>query len=101
MNAQNLFQYKGEFFRVLETTDKSQLAVMTIPAGGDSGAHGLHQGDQFIYCLEGEGQIEIEGERYSLKTGSALTIPAGHKHKGFASPDKDFFFLNIYAPPVY
>ena len=101
MKTHEIFKHKGEFFRVLETTGKSQLAVMTIEAGSDSGAEGLHKGDQFIYCIEGFGEIEIEKERFKLKAGSAIIIPAGKKHKGYASSSEDFFFVTVYEPPAY
>jgi len=41
----------GEFFSVLETTDNSQVATMTIAPGEDSRAYGNHPGDQVTQNL--------------------------------------------------
>lgn len=92
---------RGDFFSVLQTTSHSQVATMTISPGGDSGAYGRHEGDQVVYCIAGEGEIEIEGERTPFSTGEAFVIPAGQKHKAHNIGDTDLFFLNVYAPPTY
>lgn len=104
--------HKGTFFSVLHTTEKTQIATMTVapggPArtypsgtGGDSGAYGLHDGDQVVYCIEGEGEIEIENERTPLSTSEVCVIPAHHKHKIYNTGSDNLFFLNVYAPPAY
>lgn len=101
MKAKDTKKHKGEFFKILETTENSQTAVMTIEPGEDSGAHGIHPGDQVIYCIEGKGEIEIKEEKHPIKEGEFLTIPAKTKHKGYNTGEKDFFFITIYAPPAY
>lgn len=99
--AFSIEDYKGEFFSVLETADNSQVAAMTIPPGGDSGAYGNHPGDQVIYCIEGEGEVEIAGDRHEIQAGEAIVIPERTDHKAYNTGDEDFFFVNVYAPPAY
>jgi len=91
----------GEFFSVLETTNNSQVAVMTIAPGEDSGAYGNHPGDQVIYCIDGEGGIEIAGNRYTITSGEAIIIPERTDHKAYNTGDQPFFFLNADGSPAY
>lgn len=101
MSAFDISSHKGEFFSVLETTDNSQVAVMTIAPGEDSGATGNHPGDQVIYCISGHGEVRIAGDRHEITSGQAIIIPARTDHKAFNTGQEDFFFLNVYAPPAY
>ncbi len=101
MSVFSVEDHKGEFFSVLETTDKSQVAAMTIEPGGDSGAVGNHEGDQVIYCISGTGEVDIAGKRHAISAGEAVIIPAHTDHKAFNTGEDDFFFVNIYAPPAY
>lgn len=54
MELVEIFDYKGQFFRVLQRTSRSQTAVMTIAPGTDAGPEEEHDGDQIIYIVEGE-----------------------------------------------
>lgn len=101
MSVLDVSDHKGEFFSVLETTDNSQVAAMTIQPGGDSGAVGNHPGDQVIYCISGHGEIEIAEKRHEISSGQAIIIPARTDHKAFNTGQDDFFFVNVYAPPAY
>lgn len=74
---------------------------MTIEPGEDSGSVGNHEGDQVIYCISGKGEIEIAGNRHSISAEEAVIIPAHTDHKAFNTGSEDFFFVNVYAPPVY
>ena len=44
-----------------------------------------HEADEFIYLLEGELSIEVEGETQQLRQGDAILIPAGKRHRPSAS----------------
>ena len=37
MDVRDVTRHRGEFFRVLQQTDRSQTAVMTISPGEDAG----------------------------------------------------------------
>ena len=37
-------------------------------------------GDAFVTCLDGIGQITIDGESYLLHEGESIVMPAGHPH---------------------
>ena len=37
-------------------------------------------GDAFVTCLDGEGEITIDGEKYILHEGDSIVMPARHPH---------------------
>ena len=90
MKIHDINNSKGKFFEILETTERSQVAVMTIAPGGDSGAHGVHEGDQVVYCIAGEGEIEVASERTRFAAGQTFIIPAQTKHKAYNVGKKIF-----------
>ena len=53
MSVMNVDGYRGRFFEVLQETERSQTAVMTIGPGEDAGPEEVHAGDQVIYVIEG------------------------------------------------
>jgi transcriptional regulator with XRE-family HTH domain len=56
--------------------------IMTLESGGTSGPHGLiHSGHEFVLCMEGSLDYEVEGERFSLKSGDSLLFTARMRHR--------------------
>ena len=39
-----------------------------------------HDWDHLMYTVSGDGYVEVEGERYDMKTGYWTRIPGGKKH---------------------
>lgn len=93
--------HKGQFFTILAETDKSQIGVMTIKPGQDSGPEEIHSGDQIVYVIDGEAQVRLNGEEGKVISGQALIIPAGAQHHIYNCGQNQLFFLTIYAPPSY
>jgi len=92
-----------EWFEVLQTTKRSQTAVMKLGPGQSSGETAeAHQGsDQVLLLLEGELSAEIGGRRSRLKVGDAVVIPPGTKHKFTNSGKIPAVTFNVYSPPEY
>jgi mannose-6-phosphate isomerase-like protein (cupin superfamily) len=101
MEPFDILKHKGKFFEILKQTKKSQVAAMTLAPGKDSGPEEIHKGDQILYVIEGEGEVEIENRTMQIKGGQAVIIPAGSQHHVYNTSDIEFFCLNIYAPPEY
>lgn len=101
MHILDINKEKGKFFEILATTPQSQVGVMTIKPGEDSGPEDIHPGDQIVYIIEGEAEIEIDGEKANLAEGMAGIIPAKARHHIYNRGAKDLFFLTIYTPPAY
>ena len=101
MDATNLFDHKGRFFKVLQETPRSQTAVMTIMPGQDAGPEETLEADQIIYIVEGEALVRVKDQERETPAGTLLLIPAGTPHHVRNAGRAPLFLLTIYAPPAY
>lgn len=101
MKIHKIGNFKGEFFKILETTANSQVGVMTLASGKDSGPEEIHGGDQIVYIIEGEAEVEVGTEQGKLVAGELVIIPAGSRHHIWNRGKGELFFLTLYAPPAY
>jgi mannose-6-phosphate isomerase-like protein (cupin superfamily) len=91
-----------EWFEVLQTSDRSQTAVMTLEPGKSSGAKEGHKNsDQVLLLLEGELDGEVGDKKATLKKGDVLLIPAAVKHRFTNRGAIPAVTFNVYAPPEY
>lgn len=97
----SILPHRGEFFRVLQQTSRTQSAVMTVAPGVDAGPAEEHGGDQIVYVIEGEAVVRIEGREHRAGAGTLITIPAGANHHVRNPGSTPLFFLTVYAPPEY
>ncbi len=102
MNVRNIRQ-AGEWFEVLQTSEKSQTAVMTLQPGGASGPHpdAHEKSEQVLLVLEGEVEGEIAGETRTLRQGDVVVIPSGVKHRFANRAGAPAVTFNVYSPPEY
>jgi hypothetical protein len=77
MDVVDTRRHRGEFFTVLQQTERTQTAVMTIAPGADGGPEERHGGDQVVYVVEGEAVVRIGGARASRGRGRAGDDPGG------------------------
>lgn len=101
MRPIDIDEHKGKFFSILGQTDLSQIGVMTLKSGGDSGPEDIHPGDQVIYVIEGKAKVEIGQDSLEVSPGMLLTIPKQTRHHIYNTGKTDLFLLSIYAPPAY
>ena len=93
--------HRGEFFRVLQETARSQTAVMTVAPGQDAGPEETHAADQILYVIEGEAEVRIGEERAERVPGRWSRFPRGPCHHVRSVGAAPLFFLTVYAPPEY
>jgi transcriptional regulator with XRE-family HTH domain len=56
--------------------------LLTLEVGASSGRFGmLHSGHEFVLCLEGSLEYEVEEERYLLEAGDSLLFAAQLQHR--------------------
>lgn len=93
----------SEWFEVLQTTERTQTAMMTLPPGEASGssAEAHASSDQVLLMLEGELAGEVGAERPTLRKGDVLVIPAGVKHRFENRGSAPAVTFNVYSPPEY
>jgi mannose-6-phosphate isomerase-like protein (cupin superfamily) len=97
----SVLEHRGEFFRLLHQTARTQCAVMTIAPGADGGPAETHGGDQVVYVIEGEAVVRIDGHELRARAGTLVTIPAGANHHVRNPGTTPLFFVTVYAPPEY
>jgi mannose-6-phosphate isomerase-like protein (cupin superfamily) len=87
----------GSTIRELHHTEQQSLAEATLERGQATERHYHARTEEIYFLLEGEGEIEIDGERRGVGPGEAVLIPAGAWHQiHAASPLR---FLCCCAPP--
>ena len=101
MDIRDITRYRGEFFRVLQLTERTQTAVMTIRAGEDAGPEETHRGDQIVYIVEGEAVLRVDGDERRASAGALVVIPAGARHHVRNPGRTSLFLVTVYAPPEY
>src|SRR2546430_2450693 len=81
MNVKNVRE-ASDWFEVLQTTKRTQTAMMTLKPGKSSGseAEGHKDSDQVLLVLKGEVEGEIADETVTLREGDVIVIPAGTRH---------------------
>lgn len=99
----------GPFWNIVETTDRSQIAMMTVEPGKVAGGPNTHPAsDQVALVLEGQALIRcweagVDGEPTEKRCGpgALLMIPAGTQHWVKSVGEEDLVFFSVYAPPEY
>jgi uncharacterized cupin superfamily protein len=62
-------------------TGKIEAFMVTLEAGGGSGPFGmLHTGSEFVLCLEGILEYEVETQKFILEEGDSLIFSARLRH---------------------
>jgi mannose-6-phosphate isomerase-like protein (cupin superfamily) len=102
MDTRNIDEAK-EWFEVLQTSERSQTAMMTLKPGAATGekAEAHKNSDQVLLMLEGELSGEVGDERPHLNKSDVIIIPAGAKHRFVNHGNACAVTFNVYSPPAY
>lgn len=88
------------FRKVLYTSAYSQLVLMSLRPKEEIGAEVHKENDQFIRFEGGKGRVEIDDNKYTVKDGDAVVIPAGARHNVInTSATEELKIYTIYSPP--
>jgi mannose-6-phosphate isomerase-like protein (cupin superfamily) len=74
------------------------LAEATLAPGQATQRHYHAESEEFYYVLEGEGEMEIDGELARVAPGDAVVIPAGAWHQ-ITAGSAEVRFLCCCSPP--
>lgn len=100
LNIKKAAKDNGFFRKVLFTGTKSQVVLMSLEPGEEIGTE-VHEVDQIIYAVEGDGEVVIEGVEKDFEKGVIAFIPAGAQHNVLNTKDKPMKLFTIYAPPEH
>lgn len=88
------------FRKVLFTASHCQRVLMSLKPKEEIGADVHPENDQFFRFEAGRGRVEIDGNKYTVKDGDAVVVPAGAKHNVInTSATEDLKMYTIYSPP--
>lgn len=65
--------------KTLAQNEAVSVTLFSFDRGEEISTH-ASGGDAFVTCLDGVGEITIDGIRYELKEGESIVMPAGHPH---------------------
>ena len=74
------------------------LAEARIPAGGSTQEHYHPRAEEIYFITAGTGRMRIENETREVKTGDAIAIPPGQKHKLWNTGSETLKLLCCCAP---
>jgi mannose-6-phosphate isomerase-like protein (cupin superfamily) len=102
MTISNINEAK-EWFKVLQTSERSQTAVMVLTAGGHSSEEmNIHKkSDQVLLLVEGELQADVGGEKRIMRKGDTCIVSAGTPHRFENRSQGRAVTFNVYSPPEY
>ena len=89
------------FRKVLNTTERSQLVVMSLEPGDDIGLETHDTHDQFIRIEQGEANVILDGEETVIEDDFAIVIPAGTEHNIVNTGAEKLKLYTIYTPPEH
>jgi mannose-6-phosphate isomerase-like protein (cupin superfamily) len=90
----------NDFRKVLYTGKHLQLVLMCLKGGEEIGEETHRDNDQFFRFESGTGKCIIDGNRYDVKDGDVIIVPAGAKHNIINADSKaELKMYTIYAPP--
>jgi mannose-6-phosphate isomerase-like protein (cupin superfamily) len=87
------------FRKVLHTTEKSQLVVMNIPAGGDIGQEKHDHVEQILYFQSGTGKAILDGKESPVGPGDVVIVPPGTTHNFLNTGTEPLIVATVYVPP--
>ncbi len=91
-----------ESVRMLLRDDKMGFSfhITTIFAGTDTHIHYKNHLES-VYCMSGQGEIEvIGGETYSIKPGTLYILNKHDEHQLRAYQDADMVMACVFNPPI-
>lgn len=90
----------SDFRRVLYTGKHSQLVLMSLQPKEEIGLETHRENDQFLRFEGGHGAVFIDDDRYEVRDGDAVIVPAGARHNVVNQSDTDELKIyTIYSPP--
>lgn len=65
--------------KTLAQNDAVSITLFSFAKGEEISTH-ASGGDAFVTCLDGVGEVTIDGEKFQLAEGQSIVMPAGHPH---------------------
>jgi mannose-6-phosphate isomerase-like protein (cupin superfamily) len=96
-SVQSFTTKDGSTIRELHHTNAQSLAEATLEPSQETERHYHARSEEIYFLLEGEGDMEVDGDHRRVGPGDAVLIPAGARHRIRA--ESPLRFLCCCAPP--
>lgn len=102
MNIRNIGQVR-DWFDVLQTTKRTQTAVMTLKPVNRQAANPrvTRRAIKFCLCWKGKLKAASMARRLACAKGDVIVIPAGTKHRFENRSSANAITFSTYSPPEY
>lgn len=99
IEMESLVEYqKGDVVsRTLAQGKNLSLTLFAFSKGEEISSHSS-SGDAMVYLLDGEAEITIGDEAFTLKKGQTIVMPAGIPHALFAKEDFKMLLVVVFKP---
>ena len=74
------------------------LAIARVPSGTTTQLHSLNGIDETYIVIEGKGEVEVDGDLYSISAGDQVAIPAGASQRATSRGENDLRFYCLCTP---
>lgn len=81
--------------KTLVQNDAISITLFSFFKGEEISTH-ESKGDAFVTCLDGTGQITIDGKDHELKEGESIVMPAGHPHAVLAKENFKMLLVVVF-----
>jgi len=89
------------FRKVLYTTPKSQVVLMSLWPNEDIGEETHPKIDQIFFCAAGRGESVISHKPKDFGVGDIVVVPAGTLHNIKNTGKGSLKLITIYTPPAH
>ena len=88
------------FRKVLYTTERTQVVVMSVEPGDDIGLE-THDLDQVLVFVAGSGEYLVGDHRGLIGPGDVVVVPAHFQHNFVNTGSEPLKLYTVYAPPEH
>ncbi len=74
---------------------------MSLKPGEEIGEEIHANGDQILWMVKGEGEMELAGEKHKFLEDDMILIPAGTKHNFVNESKRAAKLVSFYSPPEH
>ena len=102
-NEVKLNELKGRSYKLLATRDilgcsNLCLGVSFFPPGEHAPGHIHEKEEEVVYCMEGSGELVIDGKPEKLTPGTVVFMPPGSLHSVNNTGDKTIKLVYVFSP---
>lgn len=98
-NIENLAERNDNFREVVFTGAKSQLVVMSIPAGGEVGTETHEHVEQTLFIVSGICKVILDGKERVVSGGDIVVVTPGTEHNFINEGEETLKIITTYSPP--